>query len=286
MDALDTDLLWTFVAFADSGSLARAAEAVGRSPSAVTAQMHRLQAQVGAALLEASGRGRALTPAGEDLLVHARRILAAHRDALLSLKGAQADGRVALGSTQDFADSSTLPDLLRTFSKTHPRIRLDLRIGRSHELTAAFDRGLIDVALTMRAGPLKDERAVLREPMVWLCANGFRAGEELPLALLDPPCGFRNAVVAALDAAGRRYRIAATSPSLAGLRAAIRAGIAITARTRRSLEPGIRLAPRHLALPRLPAAEFGLRVRDGAPRAAHDLAGLLADELHLPAERK
>jgi DNA-binding transcriptional LysR family regulator len=174
MHALDTDLLRTFVAFADSGSLARAAEAVGRTPSAITAQMQRLEAQIGAPLLEAAGRGRTLTPTGAELLVHARRILSAHRDALLSLKGARADGRIALGSTQDFADGA-LPDLLRVFAKTHPRIRFDLRIGRSNELSTAFDQGVIDIALTMRSQPLPDERAVLREPMVWLCASDRRS---------------------------------------------------------------------------------------------------------------
>jgi DNA-binding transcriptional LysR family regulator len=279
MGILDTDLLRTFVAFADSGSLARAADSVGRTPSAVTAQMQRLEAQIGAPLLEASGRGRTLTPAGAELLVHARRILSAHRDALFSLKGSRADGRVTLGSTQDFADS-TLPDLLRAFVKTHPRIRLDLRIGRSSELTAAFDQGVIDIALTMRAKQLSEERAVLREPIVWLCASsGFMPSDELPLALLDPPCGFRDAAIAALDAAERRYRIAATSPSLSGLRVAVRAGIAISARTRHSLEPGIQIAPRNLALPKLPHAEFGLRVHADANPAASDLASTLSEGL-------
>ena len=279
MESLDTELLRTFVAFADSGSLARAAEIIGRTPSAVTAQMQRLEAQTGTTLLEASGRGRILTPEGVELLVHARRILAAHRDALMSLKGARTDGRVALGSTQDFADS-TLPDLLRNFARTHPRVRLDLRIGRSAELTTAFEQGAIDIAITMRTDGA-EEAAVLQEPMIWLAAPDFAIGrdDELPLALLDPPCGFRNAIITALDTAKRRYRIAATSASLSGLRAAVRSGIAITARTAHSIEPGIQRAPKRLALPVLPHAKFGLRLRRDANAAAAHLASLLADGL-------
>lgn len=90
METLDPDLLKTFLAFVDGGSLARAASAVGRSPSAVTAQMQRLEEIVGEPLLSPQGRGRGLTPAGEDLVGHARRILAVHTEAWLALKGARA----------------------------------------------------------------------------------------------------------------------------------------------------------------------------------------------------
>jgi DNA-binding transcriptional LysR family regulator len=282
----DPDLLRTFLAFAESGSLAHAAAAVGRTPSAVTSQMQRLEAMIGEPLLAPSGRGRILTPAGEELVVHARRILEVHRDAWLSLKGARADGRLALGCTQDFADSN-LPDLLRHFGRTHPRVRLDLRVGRSRELTAAYDQGLIEVLIVMRDGAMPDELAVLREPMLWLSAavDPVAADGELPIAVLDPPCGFRAAVTAALDDAGRSYRIAATSPSLSGVRAAVRSGLALTARTARFLGDGVAVAPRSLGLPPLPNAEFSLRLKSKAEKAASSLAHLLADGLPAGGER-
>lgn len=265
------------MAFADTGSLARAASIVGRSPSAVTAQMQRLEEIVGERLLLPSGRGRILTPAGEELIAHARRILAAHREAWLSLKGAKADGRIGLGATQDFADND-LPELLRTFARTHPRVRLELRIGRSAALTEQYQQGVIDVLIAMRLSPAPDEAAVLREPMVWLVASAGLLGgqDELPLAVLDPPCGFRSAALHALDQAQRRYRITATSPSLSGLRAAVRAGIAVTLRTRRWIGPGVGLAPESLDLPTVPTAEFSIRLRPGATAAASDLAALIS----------
>jgi DNA-binding transcriptional LysR family regulator len=280
MRLIDPELLRTFLAFVDGGSLARAAAIVGRSPSAVTAQMQRLEESVGEPLLAAAGRGRALTPAGEDLVIHARRILDAHRDAWLSLRGARADGRFTLGATQDFADA-TLPDLLRSFARSHPRVRLELRIGRSAELNRAFEEGAIDVLIAMRAVPAADERAVLREPMIWLGARAglaFEAGE-VPLALLDPPCGFRAAALAALEAAGLRHRIVATSGSLSGLRAAVRAGIALTLRTARWMGEDLVDVTAALALPAVPEAEFGIRLRrDGEP-AASDFAEMLCDEI-------
>lgn len=286
MQTFDPDLLRTFLAFAESGSLAHAASTVGRTPSAVTAQMQRLEAIVGEPLLAPSGRGRILTAAGEELVVHARRILDVHRDVWLSLKGSRADGRLSLGCTQDFADSN-LPDLLRHFGRTHPRVRLDLRVGRSRELTAAYDQGLIEVLIVMREAETSDELAILREPMVWLAASVDppAADDEMPIAVLDPPCGFRSAATAALEEAGRPYRLAATSPSLSGLRAAVRSGIAVTARTVRFLGDGVSVAPQTLLLPALPTAEFSLRLKPRADKAASSLASLLAEGLPGRADR-
>ncbi|MDF3216551.1 MULTISPECIES: LysR substrate-binding domain-containing protein [Mesorhizobium] len=282
METLDPDLLRTFLAFVDSGSLAQAAASIGRSPSAVTAQMQRLEEIVGEPLLAPQGRGRGLTPAGEDLVGHAKRILAAHREAWLALKGARAAGRVAIGTTQDFADSG-LPDLLRAFAGSHPRVRIELRVGRSAELAQALQSGGLDLAIVMRQTAAPDEVGVLREPMIWLCSQKGLATRqaELPLALLDPYCGFREAALAALDAAGRRYRIAAGSASLAGLRTAVNAGVALTLRTARFAHSGIIEAPRELGLPQVPLAEFAIRLRAGADGPAADLATLLSGNLAL-----
>ncbi|RUX39322.1 LysR family transcriptional regulator [Mesorhizobium sp. M7A.F.Ca.CA.002.11.2.1] len=282
METLDPDLLRTFLAFVDSGSLAQAAASIGRSPSAVTAQMQRLEEVVGEPLLAPQGRGRGLTPAGEDLVGHAKRILAVHREAWLALKGARAAGRVAIGTTQDFADSG-LPDLLRAFAGSHPRVRIELRVGRSAELAQALQSGGLDLAIVMRQTAAADEVGGLREPMIWLCSQKGLATrqEELPLALLDPYCGFREAALAALDAAGRRYRIAAGSASLAGLRTAVNAGVALTLRTARFAHSGIVEAPRQLGLPQVPLAEFAIRLRAGADGSAADLATLLSANLAL-----
>lgn len=281
MNFIDPDLLRTFIAFVDGGSLARAAASVNRSASAVTAQMQRLEEIAGEALLAPAGRGRTLTPAGEEFAGHARRILTAHRDAWLSMKGARADGQISIGATQDFADSG-LPELIAAFARTYPRVRLALRIGRSGELSDAFDAGALDVAVTMRAGLIAHEAGVICEPMTWLCASSGLAagfGDEVPLALLDAPCGFSSAAIAALDQDRRVYRIAATSSSLAGLRAAVRAGIAVTLRTARWIGPGVAIAPDALRLPKVPEAEFSIRLRPEANAAAADFAAVLRDGL-------
>jgi DNA-binding transcriptional LysR family regulator len=280
---IDPALLRALVVFADTGSLARVATVVGRTPSAVTAQLQRLEDIAGPALLQASGRGRVLTEAGERLVGYGRRMLAMQDEALASLGAARTQQRIGVGVTQDFADTG-LPRLLRVFASHQPDLRIDLRVGRSTELAAALADQGIDVALTMRGAPNPDEVALLDDEMVWLAAEEglIGGGDDVPLALFDPPCGFRDAALHALEQAGRRHRIAATSASLSGIRAAVRAGLAVTARTRRWLGAGVVLAPKHLDLPALGAAQFAVRLRPRSSDAARRLADLLAEGLRVP----
>ncbi len=281
MRTLDPDLLRTLVAFEETGSLARAARAVNRTPSAVTAQMQRLEADLGVGLLAPEGRGRVLTEAGRRLAAHGRRILAAHRDAWLEVTGAAAAGVVRLGVTQDFAEAE-LPGLLAAFAASHPLVRLDLRVGRSVELATALAEDGLDVALLVDGVPGGETVAAFAEPMVWLSArDGWRAppNGELPVALLDAPCGFRDATLAALDGAGVRYRIAATSASLAGIKAAVRAGLAVTARTQRWADDAIAPVPDRARLPALPEVRYAIRARSLAEPPALNLAALLRDGL-------
>jgi DNA-binding transcriptional LysR family regulator len=278
---LEPDLLRTFVAFAESGSLARAAAAVGRTPSAVTAQVKRLEDAVGSPLLAPAGRGRVLTDTGLELLSIAREILDTQRRALLRLKGQRNAGKVSLAATQDFAESG-LPPLLRLFASTHPRVKLEVRIGRTIEINEALAAGQVDVAIVMRSEPSPLEIGLVPEPTIWLAATdglSIPPSDELPLALLDPPCGFRTAALAGLDKAGRTYRVAATSQSLAGLRAAVLAGFAVTLRTARWLGPGVSPAPAFLHLPQTDPVTFSIRLNADATAPARDLAELLAAEL-------
>jgi hypothetical protein len=133
----------------------------------------------------------------------------------------------------------------------------------------------------MRLAPAPDEVGVVRETMLWVGARqGLAvASAEMPLALLDPPCGFRSAAIAALDSAQRPYRIAASSGTLSGLRAAVRGGIAVTVRTARWIDDDVVEVPSSLDLPALPEAEFSVRLRDDAEPAARALAHLLCDGL-------
>lgn len=279
MKHFDPDLLRSLVAFADSGTLARASEIVGRTPSAVTAQMQRLEDGAGVPLLEAEGRGRILTEAGQRLVSHARRILTANEEAWLELHGATASGRIAIGVTQDFAREAIVQPLA-SFARTHPNCKIEVRVGRSSELLELMRSADVDVTITMHAAK-PDALATFIEPMRWIVSRNGLVGptDELPLAVLDAPCGFRDAAVAALERDGRRYRFAATSPSLSGLHPALLAGIAVTARTRRLLDDELVVAPGKLRLPKLPDAVFAVHARKGCTAEALRFCELLIERL-------
>lgn len=279
---LDLEALRSFVMGVELGSFAVAAERLARSPSTLSGHLRRLERQAGAPLFERAGRGLALTPQGEALLGYARRMLALNDEALDALRGADLRGGVRLGVQEDFAEG-LLAEVLARFGRTHGGVRLEVRVARNADLAARLASGQIDLALLWGdlAGAPRAE--VLGEiPMVWLsrAAGAMPPGDApLPLALFDPPCQFRTAATAALDAQGTPWRMALTSPSLAGLWAATAAGIGITARTRLGLPAGVRaLAPGEGGLPALPRIALALRTaEDRPPPAVARLASILRE---------
>ena len=135
--------------------------------------MQRLEEIVGEPLLAPQGRGRGADAgrrgSGRPCPPHSG-------GAPRGLAGAQGRARrrqrVAIGTTQDFADSG-LPELLRAFAASHPRVRIELRVGRSAELTEALQAGALDLAITMRQAPAPDRsRRAQRADALALLAKG------------------------------------------------------------------------------------------------------------------
>ncbi|MBU8537870.1 LysR substrate-binding domain-containing protein [Falsiroseomonas tokyonensis] len=257
---LDLDILHSFVTGLELGSFARASEQVGRTQSAVSGQLRRLEAQFGRPLLRRQGRGLVLTEAGEILLGYAKRLLELNDEAVAAIRGADLEGWVRLGLPQDFAEL-WLPEMLGRFARAHPRLRVEVRAEGSGVLLERLDRGLLDLALVWGG---QDRTAPIAEvPVAWLGpaegALGWQAGTPVPLVAFEPPCQFRNAAVAALEAAGMSWRLAFSSPSLAGLRAAVAAGLGVTPRSALGLGHGVRaLAPGEAGLPPLTAVPLTL----------------------------
>src|SRR5262249_56809706 len=95
MTNIATELLRTFVAVVDMRSFTRAAQALGITQPAVSAQVKRLQQLLGGELMDKSAPGVMLTPAGETVLVHARRLLAIN-DQILDLAASSAGLRATI----------------------------------------------------------------------------------------------------------------------------------------------------------------------------------------------
>jgi len=266
MRNLDLDLLRTFVAIADEQSFAGAAQRVHRTQSAVSQQMQRLEAQVGKLLLAKSGRSKHLTEDGLRLLDYARRIIALNDEANVALSTTPGHADVVrLGANHDMAEN-ILPVMLQRVAKSHPNVLLEIRTGRSPFLMEELKKGELDLAITTRLDPERPRIMLRTSPTVWLCAADFPDDRKKPLPLIisNEPSLFRAIAIEALDAAQIPWRIAYLTLNLGAIRAAVRAGLGVTARNIEMLTPDLRVIGEAEGLPRLPHVKFHLYMRDEA----------------------
>lgn len=225
---LPTDLLRSLVAIVEAGSMIRASERVCVTQSALSLQMKRLAEIAQAPIFERHNRGLLLTPAGEELLVYARGMLDLNDRALASIRRDTIAEPARVGIVQDFAEP-LLSGMLVHFLGQYPEVRLQLRVASTTALNAEFKAGLLDVMLGL--GSPDDPDAVGATQMAWCGHPRLATSAELPLAIMEPPCLFREAALASLEQAQRPYRIMLETPSVAVLKAAVEAGLAVTCRT-------------------------------------------------------
>ena len=271
---LDMDVLRTFVTGFELGSFARAADRLGRSQSAISTQLRKLEDQVGQALVQKAGRGLALTAAGESLLSFARRILELNDEAVDTLRTGEAEGWVRLGLPQDFAEN-LLPSVLGRFARGNPKVRVEVRTERNSLLVEKTVRGELDLSLAWDDGEgTAHAERLAKLPIQWIGRpdwGGIESlgSEPLPLVAFEQPCVFRSAGVAALDEAGIPWRLAFTSPSLTGLWAAAEAGLGITLRTGIGVPTTLAaLDTAATGLPLLPAMPLSLHRAEREPSVA------------------
>lgn len=277
----DPGLLRAFVAVAETAGFTRAAERLHLSQSAVSHQIRRLEAQAGSALLVRTTRSLRLTEDGEDLLRHARRILR-EQDALVRrFQRSPLAGAVRFGVPESFLGARLAP-LLARFSRMFPAVRLEVEVGPYLDLRALVAADALDLAVVLSLPGHRDTGKVLRRTrFVWAGAPCFdaSAGMPLPLAFAPPPCVHRQIGVDALDGAGVEWRVAFASQNEQGLRAAVQAGLALTALPQGDLEPGMLEMDDRLGLPPLPGAEFRLVWSAAEPSPAAQAFGQLLVEI-------
>ena len=271
---LDMDTLRTFVTGFEFGSFVRAAERLGRSPSAISTQLKKLEAQVGQPLVAKAGRGLALTAAGESFLGYAKRLLELNDEAVERLRGAEVEGWARLGLPQDFAET-WLPAVLTRFARAHPKVRIEVQVDRTVPLIDKTLKGELDLALAWDDGTRAPHAARIADiPIHWIGRPdwpgvGELGSEPLPFVAFQPPCTFRSAAVAALNQAGVPWRLVVTSPSLAGLMAAAEGGLGITARTGLALPKALSvLDPAASGLPTLSSAPLSIHHAEAEPPPA------------------
>jgi DNA-binding transcriptional LysR family regulator len=275
--SLDIDLLRSFAAVAESGALSRAGERVGRTQSALSMQMKRLEEIVGQPLLNRTGRGVSLTAAGERLLSHAGKILLLNDQALSELRGQQLIGKLRLGCPDDYA-VAILPPLLHAFAGEHPQVQLEVVCGPTPRMRELLGKHAIDLALLSLTADLTDVDILRLEPLVWVVKRGGNAlaMDPLPLALGPPDCFDHLAPRKALEDAGLAYRVVYACGSLTGLIAMARAGQAVTVVTATSVPADLEVVSPEAGLPPLPFVGITVAFDKEEPGA---LASAFADHV-------
>ncbi len=253
---LDADLLRAFLLIAEGHSFTQAADALGRTQSAVSMQIRRLEEILGHSVLS---RGN-----GEFLLGRARQILALHEEVMTTFRAPAISGVVRLGTPDDYA-LSHIPGVLRRFAETHPAVQVDVLCSSSTHLVEQLKAGELD--LTLVSDGIQPRHwpsvALWRGPLRWITATRYAPHRQdpLPLALAHDACGWRAAALEALNRAGIRHRIAYLSGTQVGTHAPVLAGLAVTVSALTVLPEGVRPMRPEEGLPPLP--DFGIVMLKG-----------------------
>jgi DNA-binding transcriptional LysR family regulator len=265
MTNIPTELLRTLVAVVDLRSFTKAAQSLGVTQPAVSAQIKRLQGLLGADLLDKSAPGVSLTSSGELVVNYARRLLSIN-DQILDIAGPRpASKKMCIGATGDFTASAIALGL--TCARVRrPDLRFEVYNANIDMLLKDLREGDADLAVWVSAtGPALDTRFYWTEPVVWVRADATRIDPDRPVPLVSygEECLFTRNAMAALSQTGRECELAFVGSSLLGLGAAVAAGFGVMALPRgRADIPGIAVwedAP----LPKLPDIFCGVYVRDG-----------------------
>jgi DNA-binding transcriptional LysR family regulator len=255
---LDMDGLRALAAVADAGGFTAAGDRLGRTQSAISIRIKRLEGALGRRLFERNSRSLALTRDGELLLAYARRILELNDETVRRFAEPDAAGDIRLGAAEYFVPHH-LPAVLRRFAAAYPRVQIEVKVGMSSSLIEQLDAGALDLVIAKRDDGAPRGRVIRREPLRWVAAAGFdRAADPLPVCALPPPCVFRARGLAALKAAGRAWRLVYTSESVMGVVAAVQAGLGLAVTGESIVTAGLHLLSPADGFPPLGEIEIAL----------------------------
>jgi DNA-binding transcriptional LysR family regulator len=230
---LEIDVLKTFIAVAETGSVKYAAERVARSPAAVSMQMKKLERLVGAPVFHRSEGAMRLSDSGDRLMPHAHRIIEANDTALAALLSPDIKGMVRIGLCLENIETR-MPEILAGFSRVHPGVTVNINAGDAKDLSAMLATNALDIAILTTGGGvtnLENDRLLYEQPLVWATHKNSRRDGESPLQVAVAPsgCPWRDAALDALKRAGIEYRISYLSNVSESQLAAVRADLAVAA---------------------------------------------------------
>lgn len=256
---LEIELLRAFVAVAEAGGFTAASGVVGRSQSAVSQKVSRLEDLVGCKLFDRTSRSLSLTRDGERLLVTARQMLELNDLTVRNMREPATVGTLRLGISEDFIPRQ-LPVLLARFRRLYPEVQLELVTGLSCDLLDVYDAGGLDVAIAKKDGAAQRGRVIWREPLVWLASADYQPdfGKPTELVLLKPPCTYRELMMRTLDSVRQPWMASCTAHSLMGVQAAAAGGLGMTILGRSFVRDGLQAVATPDSWPALPMTEIVL----------------------------
>lgn len=271
MEHLDSDLLRTFVAVAEAGSVTEGAARIFRSQSATSLQIKRLEAILGQTVFERHGRGVVLSDSGRQLLPVAQEVTTRLDGVLRDMSQGAVVGKLRLGIPDDHGRTK-LADIIAAFTRHHPRVELEVTCALSTGFPDALRKGLLDLAIYEVEQPAPHEEVLFEDPTCWMSSahRSFESGDILPVALFDQACWWRDAAIASLKARGKPYRIVYSSQSVSGVIAAVEAGVAVGLLARSSLHAGLSVANEALGFARTPASHLVMVSRDPQDKGSGD----------------
>jgi len=279
---IPTELLRTLIAVVDLRSFTKAAQSLGVTQPAVSAQIKRLQGLLGTDLLDKSAPGVSLTSAGDLVVNYARRLLSIN-DQILDIAGPRPAAKmVRIGATGDFTAAAIALGLTSPRTR-RPDLRFEIYNANIDVLLRDLREGETDLAVWVSAtGPILDTRHYWTEPLVWVRGATTRIDPVRPVPLVSygGDCLFTRNAMTVLSQAGRESELSFVGSSLLGLGAAVAAGFGVMALPRSRADiPGVKIwedAP----LPRLPDIFCGIYVRAGAePEDREQIANAVAAAL-------
>jgi DNA-binding transcriptional LysR family regulator len=281
------DLLQTFVVLEKTKNFTAAGKQIHRSQSAVSMQIKRLTEIVGSPLLDTAGKRIFLTPMGELVLEHAKKILKAHEAAAIAISRTGLKGKIRFGAPEDYA-SMFIPRILAGFAQEYPDIRVDVHCLPSRQLYFHLLENKLDLAICT-ALDMEGEEELCREPVVWITKMdaGSLASGSVPLAVYGHDCIYRRWAIEALETKTRSFHIAYMSPSIAGILAAVRSSLAVAPVGRHVVPDDVRIIGPAEGFPSLPVAGVCLhRAANARDVIIHKLAAHVRNSFMATVSRK
>ena len=280
---ISTELLRTLIAVVDLRSFTKAAQSLGVTQPAVSAQIKRLQLLLDCELFDKSAPGVSLTPSGELVVSYSRRLLCIN-DQIVELSVPRLSAQsLRIGVPGDFA-APLLPPLLAEFRTRYPDIRPTVRSEHFDILSRDLRQGDLDLLIGMsESGIMLDAHRQWTEPMAWVRGPSLQLdlSAPVPLVTFGEVCAMHRAAVAALNRAHRAFEVVFIGPSEASLSEAVACGLGVSVMPRsRIVRPNV-MAWDDAPLPPVRDLYCGLYLgENGDQRILEQLADAIFDVLN------